>query len=61
MRAEKAVLLDQDLPMHLWAEEAKIFVYVENCNPHRVLGNKTPEEAFSGVKPEVIHLVGHFS
>ena len=31
-------------------------MYVQNCTPHRVLDNKTPEEAFSGKKPEVSHL-----
>jgi hypothetical protein len=30
-------------------------VYVHNKNPHKVLENKTPEEMFSGEKPEVIH------
>ena len=30
-------------------------VYVQNCTPHRVLKNKTPEEVFSGKKP-VSHL-----
>ena len=31
-------------------------VYVQNRSPHRVLGNKTPKEMFSGEKPEVSHL-----
>ena len=42
--------------MHLWAEAARIVVYVHNRSPHRVLGNKTPKEMFSGKKPEVSHL-----
>ena len=42
--------------MHLWAEAARRAVYVQNCTPHRVLDSKTPEEAFSGEKPEVIHI-----
>ena len=42
--------------MHLWAEAARTTVYVQNKSPHRVLGNKTPEEMFSGEKPEVSHL-----
>ena len=56
MKATKAMLNDQDLPMHLWAEVARTTVYVHNRTPHRVLHNKTPEEAFSGEKPEFIHL-----
>ena len=56
MEATKEMLHDQDLPMHIWAEAAKIAVYVQDRTPHRVLENKTPEEVFSGKKPEVSHL-----
>ena len=56
MEAVKEMIHDQDLPMHLWAEAARTIVYVQNISPHRVLGNKTPEEMFSGEKLEVIHL-----
>jgi len=31
-------------------------VYLQNKSPHCALGNVTPEEAFSGTKPDV----GHF-
>ena len=50
------MLHDQDLLMHIWVEDARTMVYVQNCTPHRVLENKTPEEVFSDKKPEVIHL-----
>jgi hypothetical protein len=56
MEAVKAMIHDQDLLMHLWIEAARATVYVQNKSPHRVLGNKTPEEMFSGEKPKVIHL-----
>ena len=56
MDSTREILHDQDLSMHLWAEAAKIVVYVQNRTPHRVLENKTPEEVFSGKKPEVNHL-----
>ena len=56
MEAARAMLHDQYLPMHLWAEASRTMVYVQNCTPHRVLKNKNPEEVFSGKKPEVIHL-----
>ena len=42
--------------MHLWAETTRTFVYMQNISPHRVLGNKTPEEMFLGEKPKVSHL-----
>ena len=56
MGAMKAVLLEQDLPMHLWAEAVRTTVYVQNRTLHLVLDNKTPEEDFSGEKPEFNHL-----
>ena len=56
MKAVRAMLQDQDLPMHLWAKAARTTVYVQNHTPHRVLENKTPEEVFSRKKPEVSHL-----
>jgi hypothetical protein len=56
MEAVKAMIHDQDLPMHMWVEETKTAVYVQNISPHKVLENKTPEEMFSGEKSEVIHL-----
>jgi hypothetical protein len=46
---------DQDLPMCLWAEVAMAAVYVQNRLPHSALGLKTPEEIFTGKKPEVSH------
>ena len=42
MKAAKAMLHDQDLPMHLWVEVARAIVSVQNRTPHRVLENKTP-------------------
>ena len=56
MEAARAMLHDQDLPMHLWAEAARTAVYVQNHTPHRVVENKTPEEVFYGKKLEVGHL-----
>jgi hypothetical protein len=49
------MLHDQGLPMHLWAEACNTAIYVQNCCPHRVLGMSTPEEAFTGKKPDVSH------
>ena len=47
---------DQDIPMHQWEGVSRTVVYVQNHSPHRVLENKTLEEAFFGKKPEVSHL-----
>ena len=43
MEATKAMLRDQDLPMHLWAKAARTAMYVQNRTPYRVLNNKTGE------------------
>ena len=36
------MIYDQDLPMHLWAEEARTIVYVHNRISQSSLGFKTP-------------------
>ena len=43
MEAARAMLRDQDLPMHLWEGATSTTMYVQNCTPYRVLENKTPE------------------
>ena len=43
MEAVKTMIHDQDLPMHLWDEEARIAIYVQNRLSHSTLGFKTPE------------------
>jgi len=53
MEVVKAMIHDQNLPMLLWAEASNPTMYVQNKSPHRILGDKTPEEALIGVKLEV--------
>lgn len=50
------MLHDQGLPLFLWAEACNTAVYLQNRSPHRALGHMTPEEAFSGKKPDIGHL-----
>ena len=50
MEAARAMLHDQDLPMYLWAEDARTTVYVQNRTPHRVPRTRLLK------KPEVSHL-----
>ena len=45
MEDAKAMLHDQDLPMHLWIEAARTTMYVQNRTPHRVLENKKYPES----------------
>jgi hypothetical protein len=54
--AARAMIHDQGLPLFLWAEACNTAVYLQNRSPHRALGNMTPDEAFTGQKPQVGHL-----
>jgi hypothetical protein len=47
------MMFDQDLPNSLWEEATSIVMYIHNMCPHAILKDKTPEEVFSGIKPEV--------
>jgi transposase InsO family protein len=53
--ATRVMLHDQGLPIYLWVYACNTVIYVENRCPHRVLGMSTPEEAFTGIKPDVSH------
>jgi hypothetical protein len=52
----KAMMFDQDLPNSLWEEATSTVVYIQNRCRHAILKDKTHEEVFSGIKPEVGHL-----
>ena len=54
--AAQVMLHDQGLALHIWAEACNTMVYLQNRSPHRILGMKKPEEAFSDKRPDV----GHF-
>jgi transposase InsO family protein len=56
MEAVKTMIHNQYPPMCLWAEAAMTAVYVQNGLSHSALGFRTPEEMFTGKKPEVSHL-----
>ena len=56
MEAMNAMIHDQEIPMHLWGEEARTTIYVQKRISHSALGFKTPEEMFTGKKPKVSHL-----
>ena len=56
MGVARVMLHDQGLPIHLWTEACNTAVYVQNRFPHKILGMSTPEEVFSGKKPDISHL-----
>ena len=54
--AAKAMLFDQGLPLFLWVEAYKTAIYIQNRCLHTALGRKTPEEVFTGTRPDVSHI-----
>jgi transposase InsO family protein len=54
--AARSMLHDQSLPLYLWAEASVATVYLQNSSPHKILGKKTPKEAFTNSKPNVEHI-----
>jgi hypothetical protein len=47
----------KSLPQILWAESLNCETYIQNISPHRFVKDKTPYEAWSGLKPEVTHFL----
>jgi hypothetical protein len=45
----------KSLPHRLWVEALNCATYIQNRSPHRGVKDKTPYEAWSGLKPEVTH------
>jgi hypothetical protein len=50
------MMFDYDLPNSLWEEATSTSMYIQNTCPHSILKEKTSEEVFSRIKPEVGHI-----
>ena len=50
------MLHDQNMHASFWAKASKTAVYIQNKCPHSILKNTTPEDIFSGTKPDLSHL-----
>ncbi|KAF8498945.1 hypothetical protein F5888DRAFT_1595563, partial [Russula emetica] len=51
-----AMLIDADLPESYWYHALQHAALIHNVTPTRALDNRTPEEAWSGNKPDVSRL-----
>lgn len=51
-----AMLWNASLPVGFWSAAVETSVYLLNRSPHSALNNKTPFEAWHGVKPNLGHL-----
>jgi hypothetical protein len=54
------MLHEKSLPQRLWAKELNFATYIQNIYPHRYVKDKTPYEAWRGLKLEVsqFHIFG---
>ncbi|KAE8728448.1 hypothetical protein F3Y22_tig00004355pilonHSYRG00008 [Hibiscus syriacus] len=52
----RSMLKSKKLPKEFWAEAVACAVYLTNRSPTRNVWGKTPQEAWSGRKPEISHL-----
>ena len=50
------MLKSKSLPKELWGEAVACAVYLSNRSPTKSLKDVTPQEAWSGLKPNVSHL-----
>jgi hypothetical protein len=54
--AVRSMLHDQSFPLYLWAQTSAAVVYLKNKSPRKILGRKTPEEAFTGRRLDAEHI-----
>jgi hypothetical protein len=56
MECARSMILAEGLELEFWGEAVNMAVYIKNQCPTKVLNSKTPQEAWSGRKPDVSHL-----
>jgi hypothetical protein len=56
MECVRNMIIAQGLGLELWGKAVNTVVYIKNRCPTKVLDSKTPQEAWSGRKPDVSHL-----
>ena len=52
----RCMLADSKLPLKFWAEAISTACYTSNRSPKRCLGGITPEDAWTGQKPDISNL-----
>ncbi len=57
MECARNMIRAQGLDLEFWAEAVNIVVYIKNQCPTKALESKTPQEAWTGRKPDVSHLI----
>ena len=52
----RALMAEKNMPKHFWSEAVHTAVYIMNRTPTAAVHGMTPEERFTGKKPDVSHL-----
>ena len=52
----RALMAERNMPHYYWAEAVSTIVYIMNMTPTATVHDMTPEEKFSGRKPDLAHL-----
>ena len=55
MNMVRCLLVEGRMPRSFWAEAATWFVHIINRSPTAAVTNKTPEECWTGNKPNIAH------
>lgn len=55
MNMVRSLLVEKKVPKTFWPEAVNWTIHLLNRSPTLVVKNKTPEEAWSGIKPSVSH------
>jgi hypothetical protein len=56
MECARSMIRAQGLDLEFWAEAVNTAVYIKNRCPTKAFDSKTPQEAWTGTKPDVSHL-----
>ncbi len=56
MECARSMILAQGLGLEFWGEAVNTTVYIKNRCPTKAFDSKTPQETWSGRKPDVSHL-----
>jgi len=56
MECARNMICAQGFDLEFWAEAVNTAVYIKNRCPTKVFDSKTPQEAWTGMKPDVSHL-----
>ena len=56
MERARSMMFEKGVPEFLWTESINTAAYIKDRIPTRANGNKTPEEKFSGKRPDLFNI-----